>query len=381
MDLNAPLGLGPPPRRRRRFGLAAAGVAGAGILGLGAYYFASADPHGGEPYAVAAIPPAPAPKVPSAAPSPDSADPLPMGSTVANPGADRVRIEHGVRVLSPSALERTATSSPSPLVIDVSKALDARGRTPGSGFGTSQGAGTATRPPIATDNARPRIAILVGGLGLSEDATKTAIETLPAAVDLAFVPYGTNITTTVATAKAKGHEVLLQLPMQSAQGTVSGPHTLRTTETPADLAVDIKWLMSRFEGYAGVTNLLGAPVTANQAAMTGVLKAVASRGIPYIDDGTSRRSLAASVAAGMNAPAAQADVVLDATGNPAVVQANLERLMTMARAKGSAIGSANALSDHVGAIARFAGQLEARGFELVPVTALVRGGSHVAANR
>ncbi len=382
MDLNAPLGTTPTPRRKRRagsrlaLGLGAAAVATGGI----AYGLLTANPRGGEPTAVATIV-RPQPK-PVAAP-----DPMPTGSVAPHPperpafvgpeaGSDTATVEGGVKVFrgarpDGAAPQRDAANG-GPLVIDVSKALD----------GARKPTTTAARPTPA----RPRVAIFVGGMGLSAGATREAIDTMPAAVTLAFVATGEGSPAAVDAARTKGHEVLLQLPMESVAASAEarrslGPHSLTATEPAAALNADLDWLLGRFKGYDGVTNLLGAPVTEAPAAMTGVLKSVAARGLFYVDDGTSRRSLATALAPGIGVPAARADIVLDATADPAVVQANLDALVALARRKGAAIGMASGLPDHLAAIARYAGGLGQQGVELVPVGAIARGTSDVTAAR
>ena len=376
MDLDSPLGKTPPPKPPRLGLLLGVGGAIAAVIVLGGVgvFLATADPHGGEPYAVAQIPP-PLPKpLPRPAPAPPSLDAAATGS-IPTPAANRATL---VDLNAKQAPPAPATSSaPSgPLIIDVAKALADRqqmiGATPPVPVPASAAAG---------ESIAPRVAIFVSGMGLGRVATRTATELMPPAVTFAFVPYGEAIGSAVAAAKAKGHEILLQMPMQNTGGAAPGPHALRAGETPSEVASDAAWLMSRFDGYDGVVNLLGAPVTADRPAMGALLKAVAARGLFYLDDGTSRRSLGPGLALEEGMPAARADIVLDATADPAVVHANLEALVAIARRKGSAIGMASGLPDHLNAIATFASGLGARNVKLVPVGALVARGASVAVAR
>ena len=64
-------------------------------------------------------------------------------------------------------------------------------------------------------DARPRIAIIVMGMGLSRAATEAAISRLPGAVTLAFTPYAQALDDWASIARRSGHEVLLSLPMES----------------------------------------------------------------------------------------------------------------------------------------------------------------------
>jgi polysaccharide deacetylase 2 family uncharacterized protein YibQ len=336
-----------------------------------------ADPHGGEPFAVATIPPPPAPTVP---PPDRSADPTPTGSIGRRPAdTDSVRVENGVRVISPRTDDRIAERDTGPLVIDVSRALDGGARKAGVPGGLPRLNAAPERD--TAPGSRPKVAIFVSGMGLDRSATQTAIETMPAAVSLAFVPTGSVVAASLDSAKAHGHEIILQLPMHNSADLAEAPHTLRPDESEAEINRDMVWLLGRFQGYTGVTNLLGGSVTGDQAAMTAILKNVGQHGLYYLDDGTSRRTVASSVAAGLGTAALQTDVVLDATADPAVVRANLNRLAAIARVKGKAVGMASGLPDHLPAIARFAADLDAQGLTLVPVSAIANSAGSLATTR
>lgn len=375
MDLNAPLGMRPPERPRSRLGIWAAATAGFAVLiGIGVFW-ATTNPHDGEPYALAEVPHAP-PRTPK----PIAPDSTPTGSLPqanGQPPLDSGNMENGVKVFrGQAAVAAGPEAAARPLVINVTKALDGSTSKKSGSFQPFAKGGAAK-----TDSTRPRVAIFVSGMGLSQNATRTATEIMPAAVTLAFVPYGDAVSAAIDAAKAKGHEVLLQLPMQSVSGSFPGPHALKRGEAATDLAADLSWLMGRINAYAGVTNLLGAPVTSDPAAMTAILKAVGGRGLFYVDDGTSKTSAAIALAPSVGVRAAQADVVLDATSDPALVRANLNALIAVAKRKGSAIGMASGLPEHMSEIARLARDLDRQGVSLVPVSAVVGAGENVAAAR
>jgi polysaccharide deacetylase 2 family uncharacterized protein YibQ len=155
-----------------------------------------------------------------------------------------------------------------------------------------------------------------------------------------------------------------------ASGSDPGPHTLHVDRAPEAIVDDLHWLMSRFPGYAGMSNFLGARFTADDAALTPVLREAGDRGLFFLDDATSPRSIADALAARTGLNFARADVVIDADQSPEAVDAALSRLETVARKNGFAIGSATGLPTSVDRIARFARALEERGIALVPVSAM-----------
>jgi hypothetical protein len=149
-----------------------------------------------------------------------------------------------------------------------------------------------------------------------------------------------------------------------------GPQTLLTTLL-ADQNLDrLYWLMSRFQGYVGVVNFMGNRFTASERALTPVLYEITKRGLLYLDDGASPRSLASQIAGANSLPFAKAEVVIDAVATPVSIDRALTRLEAMARERGVAVGIASAAPAAIERIAQWAKAAEARGLVLVPITAV-----------
>ena len=64
------------------------------------------------------------------------------------------------------------------------------------------------------DSEQPKIAILLGGMGLNGELTGRASKELPGEVSFAFAPYGEDLQRAIGTARGMGHEVMLHLPME-----------------------------------------------------------------------------------------------------------------------------------------------------------------------
>jgi len=392
-DLNAPLGLGrqAPPSRFRASYAALAGVAIL-IAGFGALVAFSSAPFGGEPYAVAVINTITAapPAAPAVSPAPVAA--APVGPALSS--AEQVEASSGVKVTRAGG-----AGAPGALIIQVPEALGVQ-LTPApdkrlvekSRYGLLPRIGSdGTRPgefyarPVVTSarlkGGAPRLAILIGGVGLTAESTNGAIHTLPGAISLAFAPYGANVEHDAAEARQAGHETFLQAPMEPIDYPANNPgaHTLLTSATPVENIDHLHWLMSRFAGFVGVTNFLGAKFTGSSDALAPVLGEIAGRGLVYVDDGTSPRSLARDLAVGLKLQETGADIVLDANQSTQAISAALTRLESLARTSGSALGTAAALPQSIEQIARWSQSLEARGIALVPVSALVARGPGPAA--
>jgi polysaccharide deacetylase 2 family uncharacterized protein YibQ len=380
--VNEPLGQAAEARPRRTARI----VVAVGLLALAAGAVALARTvdwrRGGEPFAVARIERSPGA---SAAPAAAAATTAKADPAQAAANADQVEAESGVKVVRSGG-----GGAGGSMIIDVPQALSLRlppapdkrlaeksrfGLLPRVGADGARPAEVYARPVFASAKLRPgapRVALLVGGLGLNPASTSDAIARLPAAISLGFAPYGDNLDGEAAAAREAGHETLLQSPMEpfTYPADNPGPHTLLTSASDADNLDSLRWQMGRFVGYAGIVNHLGGKFTANARALTPALSEIAARGLFYLDDGSSPRSLAGEVAPTLGLASAAADAVVDADAAPAAIDAALTRLEALARARGAAIGAATALPSSLDRIARWSAGLEARGIELVPVSAL-----------
>jgi uncharacterized protein len=229
-ELNEPLGFASsapaaPPAGQWR-GAARAAVAVAALAAaIGVVTLARRDsPLGGEPFAAATVGVAPAPSGPA---TPDVAASTHAEAPPAIASADQVEAASGVKVIRAGG-----GGPPSARIIDVERALDVRlNAAPDPRLvETSR---TGPLPRVGPDGARPfevyarpvlldpklksgapRIALMVGGLGLSAEASEAAIAKLPGAVTLGFAPYGAAIEERAAEAREAGHEIVLQAPME-----------------------------------------------------------------------------------------------------------------------------------------------------------------------
>lgn len=225
--------------------------------------------------------------------------------------------------------------------------------------------------PKKSGAKRARIAIMLGGLGLSVSASNQAITRLPGEISLAFAPYAKGLGNWRRKARLNGHEVLLQIPMEPFDypDNDPGPYTLLNRLTLTDNIRRLKWLMSRFTGYFAATNYMGARFTSSPDALRPVLEELNNRGIAYIDDGTSPRSRAGTLARQMGMAYARADIVIDTEHAPATIDANLRRLQTIALERGLAIGSGTGLPITIERLAEWIETLDNRKIILVPVSA------------
>jgi uncharacterized protein len=220
-------------------------------------------------------------------------------------------------------------------------------------------------------DTRPRAAIILSGLGLSDQTTQLAIDRMPPGSTLSFSPYGENLQNWVAAARAKGHEVLLELPMEpfNFPDDDPGTHTLMTGAP--DTSAKLNWLLARFSGYAGVVNAQGGKLLASDADLRPVMSQIAQRGLYLAEVGLSQRSLAASVAKETQTPYAAAAFQIDKIPGPDEMDAVLNNLATAALERRAVIGAAAAAPGVIDRIATWSATLEQRGVAFAPVSAVL----------
>ncbi len=226
--------------------------------------------------------------------------------------------------------------------------------------------------PLTGDPQRPRIAIVIVGLGLSQSATNTAIQQLPGAVTLAFDPYARSLQAWIAQARAAGHEVMLQLPMEPYDYPVNdpGPHTLLTSLDRAQNIERLEWLLGRFTGYVGVTDFRGAKFTASSDNLRPVMEVLRDRGLMFLDTRASDRSVGAQLAKDLKVPGAINNRFIDATASRAAIDARLNELEQIAKVTGTAVGVGYAYPVTIERVASWAATLTLKGIVLAPVSAV-----------
>ncbi len=256
-ELNEPLGFvsgvaaALPAGRMRLTGTA---VTAAIAVAIGLVTLARRDsPLSGEPFVLANVEVLPGPRKPAAVDVPAVAR-----EAIAPPIAsvERVEAASGVKVV------RGNGGPPKALIIDVAKALgvrlapapDARivenskyGLLPRVGIGGERPFEVYARPVVldpSLEAGSPRIALVVGGLGLNAEGAQNAIAKLPSAVTLGFAPFGATIEERAAEAREAGHETALQAPMGDLSDSSGDlrPHTLRAS------ASEVENLDSRCDG-------------------------------------------------------------------------------------------------------------------------------------
>ena len=246
--------------------------------------------------------------------------------------------------------------------------------------------GGASLPVRAADGRRPldvyarpwsgargaKVAIIIGGLGISQTSTQNAVKTLPPEITLAFAPQGNSLSRWAQMARREGHEILLQIPMEPFDypSVDPGRGTLLADVPPEQNLAELHQSLGRITNYTGVLNYMGARFTAQSEAFKPVINDLSARGLMFVDDGTSSRSQTASLMKAAKGAYATGDLVIDGVQDRDEIMKKLDQLEASARASGSAIATGTAFDTTVEAVTAWAEEAKKRGIEIVGVSAL-----------
>ena len=362
------------------------------ITGLvGGSYWATKQPlpFAGEPIVVVSVPPAEEITTASTAPAePGAAEPAgeelaeapAENETVDDPNQPALVVEEPVRqdvyqqdanlVVSP---RRPLTPSPQPAITETSS----WGPLPiisAQGDKASKIYARKTSLSVIHSDA-PKIALLLGGMGLNKKLTQRAIKELPADITLGFAPYGNELQEQVDKARNEGHEVFLQVPMEPVGFPANnpGPKTLVGDASEAENLNALRWHMSRFTGYAGVVNYQGSRFLSMPKSLRPVFSELKNRGVFFLEDGSMALSSTENAAKLAKAQVKRSKVVIDADPTPQAIISALTLLEEQATGTGFAIGTGSGLEVTIDTVRDWAKAAAERGIVLVPISASFKG--------
>lgn len=269
--------------------------------------------------------------------------------------APQIAISGTLRVEADPALLEQSNQGPLPKIAD-------DGRKPFNVYAA----------PAPRNDTKHRIAIVVTDMGMMARNTRRAIAELPSEVTFAFSPYASNLMEWGEEARRTGHEVLLMIPMepQNYPQNDPGPLSLLASYSTRENVNLLKSSLGRLTGYVGIINHMGSRFTAAADSLRPVLDELQRRGLMMVDSRASQYSRAVNMSRAIGLPSAYNNRYVDDNLAPDAINAELAELEQYAQTVGSAVGVAHNYPVTINAINRWAAGLEARGFILVPITAV-----------
>jgi polysaccharide deacetylase 2 family uncharacterized protein YibQ len=225
-------------------------------------------------------------------------------------------------------------------------------------------------PVVRREGAPAKIIVIIDDMGMDRKRSK-AIAELPGPLTLAYLPYAPDLPKETGAAKARGHELIIHMPMEPMDQSIDpGPIVLRTGMSDAELDAMLAKAFASFDGYVGINNHMGSKLTQDEHAMRHVMAVLKARDLLFVDSKTIASSVASHMAAEAGLKYADRDVFLDNVNSVEAVRKNLHQLERIADRKGYAIAIGHPRDGTIGALREWLPTLKARGFELVPVSSV-----------
>jgi len=226
---------------------------------------------------------------------------------------------------------------------------------------------------VTLDPSLKPIAILITDLGLNAGRTRDAIDQLPKEVSLGISPYSHEISRWSTIILDHGNEFLLMLPMEPMRYPAHDPGPLgMLVGAPTDQNITrLDSILGSITGYIGMVNHMGSRMTADELSLTPVLQHLKDRGLIFVDSRTTAKSVAANVSDAIDLPYAVNSRYIDNERSEDAIMRQLNALEARAAKRGSALGIARLNTLSVATISSWAETLQSKGFQLVPVSAIV----------
>lgn len=216
---------------------------------------------------------------------------------------------------------------------------------------------------------RPAIAIVIDDLG-EQYRDSRAMAKLPAPLTLSYFPHARNLASLVEAARARGHQIMVHMPMAPGKNLNPGPKPL-TGALPASRNVArLKAALQAFPGPTpvAINNHMGSAFTANRHQMGIMLTHLADRGVLFLDSLTAEGSQARSLAGPTGADVIARDVFLDHDRDRQAIDAALAHTERIAAKHGSAIAIGHPYPETRRALAAWLPAVRERGFAVVALS-------------
>ena len=217
--------------------------------------------------------------------------------------------------------------------------------------------------------AAPRIAIIIDDLGNAKGLGEQVLA-LPAAVTCAVLPHTPYASYLARRAAALGHEVMVHVPMQAVEPGPLGPGALRLEQDEVEFKTQLRRDLASVPQARGVNNHMGSLLTRHPGAMAWLMDILAPGGYYFIDSRTTLFTVAEQVARERGVPSARRRVFLDPAPGEGEARRQYQRLLRIARRRGSAIAIGHPHPATLRLLRRELPRLAAQGVELVPASRL-----------
>ena len=221
------------------------------------------------------------------------------------------------------------------------------------------------------DLKRPLVAIVIDDVGLDRPRSMRAWE-LPGPLTMSFLPYARDLREQTRAARARGHELMLHLPMEPTGRNDPGPGALLLSHRDPELERRLAAALDSFDGYVGANNHMGSRFTAHRPGMEVALRHFKARGLLFLDSRTSAQTVGDQIAQEIGLPSVTRHVFLDDDDSLPAVRARLAETERLAKTQGFVVAIGHPHESTLQALSEWLPRAAERGLALAPISAVLR---------
>jgi len=225
--------------------------------------------------------------------------------------------------------------------------------------------------PFRDLRSKPLVSIVIDDVGLDRARSKRAWE-LPGPMTMSFLPYAKDLPEQARAARARGHELMLHMPMEPNGRNDPGPGALMVSMSDAELRQKLVVALESFGGYVGINNHMGSRFTTNRPDMELVMRQLKPRGLMFLDSRTSPQSVGDQTAQEIGVPSIVRHVFLDDEDTVEAVRRKLAETEAVARRQGFVVAIGHPHESTLQALAEWLPTVQGKGLALAPSTAILR---------
>lgn len=225
--------------------------------------------------------------------------------------------------------------------------------------------------PFANPDGKPIVSLVIGGIGTSYRQSLVAIDELPPEITLSFVPNANP--ELLRYARKKGHEILLEVPMEDYGRSRARPHrdTLLANASGEQNILRLDSVLRGKKALYGVISDKGGKFATTENASAPVLGHLQDKGLAFFQHGSLERANFETAANALNMDFAAAQINIDTEIRASEIEASLFKLETQALEDGAAFGTGFSYPLTIDTVARWSQRLRAKGILLAPASAVV----------
>ncbi len=227
-------------------------------------------------------------------------------------------------------------------------------------------------PAAPAAPTRPKIAFIIGNVGLSKSSTEQAFS-LPREVALSFSPYAHSVQTRMQDAVQQGREIFINLPLEPSDYpyTDPGPYGL-LIDTPDETNIkQLEKIMGLGVHYVGLMSVSGERFTEQGQKLKPILEAMTAKGLLFVYFPKPSNTIVPDVSKQVQARVVSIDSIIDEEISNEDIKRELQELEKAAREHGTALGVGRPYPITLRLIQEWLETLPEKGIDIAPVSSIV----------